>query len=220
MEKPIIIFGAKRLVRPALEIFKSNGILVYGILDDDEQLHHTEIFEIPILGATDDHEFLKLIGQKCDVFLATDSNEERKELSKYLNKNRKVMPVNAVHQSAIISEYATIGHGNFINACVFLGSGVRIGNHNLIHTQVSIDTETKIGDYVQLGAGSVINSDVEIEDQVFIGSGVTVIPGIKIHKKARIGAGSVVVGNVEAGQTIFGNPATPVDKLGNFVNPE
>ena len=212
MDKPVIIFGAKGLAKPALEIFKSNGIVVYGILDDDEKLKDTEIFEIPVLGATDDHGFLKLIGQKCEAFIATDANEERKDLVSYLNETRKVMPMNALHSSASISEYGVIGHGNFINANAFIGADAKLGSHNLINSRVSIDHDVTIGDYVQIGAGSSINSGVEIENEVFIGSGVTIVSGVKVAEGARIGAGSVVVQNVNKGETVFGNPAVPVNK--------
>ena len=48
-------------------------------------------------------------------------------------------------------------------------------------------------------------------DEVFIGSGVTLVPGITIGKGARVGAGSVVVGDISKDETVFGNPAKPVD---------
>jgi acetyltransferase-like isoleucine patch superfamily enzyme len=38
-----------------------------------------------------------------------------------------------------------------------------------------------------------------------------VIAGITIGKNARIGAGSVVINDVKPGETVFGNPAKPVD---------
>lgn len=58
----------------------------------------------------------------------------------------------------------------------------------------------------------MINSGVTIENGVFIGSGVTIVSGVKIGKNARIGAGSVVIADIEAKQTVFGNPAQVIDK--------
>jgi sugar O-acyltransferase (sialic acid O-acetyltransferase NeuD family) len=212
MDKPVIIFGAKGIAIAALEIFQSNDIVVYGFLDEDSSLHNTEIQTIPVLGDPNDHGFLKLIGQKCEAFVASDDNSFRKSEVKRLNENRKVMPVNAIHQMATITESAAIGHGNFINASVFLGAKSKIGHHNILNTNVIIDHEVEIGDFVQIGAGSTINSGVVIENEAFIGSGVTVVSGVKIGKKARIGAGSVVIGDVGAGETVFGNPAVKIDK--------
>ena len=212
MEKPVVIFGAKGIAKAALEIFNSNNIVVYGFLDDDEKLHGQEINGVSILGATDDHGFTKLIGQKCEAFVATDENSLRKEYVDYLMETRKVMPMNAVHQSAIISKSFSIGHGNFVNAGAILSNDSKMGNHNIINSGAIVEQEVEIGDFVQIGVGSVINAKVKIENHAFIGSGVTIVSGVKIGKGARIGAGSVVVGDVEKGQTVFGNPAVEISK--------
>lgn len=212
MDKPVIIFGAKGIASAALEIFKSNNIIVYGFLDEDKKLHNTEIQDISVLGDPEDHGFLKLIGQKCEAFVATDDNSLRKSEVKRLKENRKVMPVNAIHQQSRIAESAVIGHGNFINAQVYIGAQAKIGHHNIFNTGTIIDHDCQLGDFIQVGAGSIINSGVQIEDEVFIGSGVTIVSGVKIGKKARIGAGSVVIGDVSKGETVFGNPAVKIEK--------
>lgn len=212
MDKPVIIFGSKGIGRAALEIFKSNGVVVYGFLDDDAEMHGQEIEDVTVLGNTDDHGFLKLIGQKTEAFVATDDNKLRKSQVKKLMESRKVMPTNAVHKQATISESAAIGHGNFINARAVLGANVTVGQHCIINSAAVIEHGSKLGDFVQIGAGSVINSDVTIENEAFIGSGVIVVSGVTIGKKARIGAGSVVISNVEEGETVFGNPAVKIAK--------
>lgn len=210
MDKPVIIFGAKGIGRAALEIFKSNQVVVYGFLDDAADLHGTEIDDVTVLGKTDDHGFLKLIGQKTEAFVATDDNALRKKQVKMLMESRKVMPTNAVHQQAIVAPSAAIGHGNFINARVVLGAEVKVGQHCIIHTGAILEHGVRLDDFVQIGAGAVINSGVEIGKETFVGSGVTIVSGVKIGKKARIGAGSVVIADVADGETVFGNPAAKV----------
>lgn len=210
MEKPVIIFGSTGLAKAALEIFNSNNIVVYGFLDDDETSHNTEINSVSVLGGTDDHGFTKLIGQKCEAFVATDDNSLRKEYVAFLKETRKVMPMNAIHQSAYISESFIIGHGNFVNAGSILANDSKMGDHNVVNSKAVIEQDVTIGDFVQIGAGSVINTKVNIADEVFIGSGVTIVAGVSIGKGARIGAGSVVVGDVKEEETVFGNPAQPI----------
>ncbi len=213
MEKrPVIIFGSSGIAKAALQIFNSNDIVVYGFLDDNENLHHTEINTVTVLGSTDDHGFTKLIGKKCEAFIATDDNALRKEYVEYLNNTRKVMPMNAIHNMAMISDSFNIGYGNFVNAGTLLSNDGKMGNHNVLNSRVVVEQEVEIGDFVQIGAGSVINSKVNIEDEAFIGSGVTIVSGVTIGKGAQIGVGSIVVGNVEAGQTVFGNPAVDITK--------
>lgn len=212
MEKPVIIFGVRGIGKTALDIFQSNGVVVYGFLDADKNLHNSEIGEVSVLGDPKDHEFLKLIGQKCEAFIASDDNDLRKEQVEYLNESRKVMPVNAIHSRAYISGTATMGHGNFINAGVHLGLDSHIGHHCVLNANATIEQDVKIGDFVQVGSGSTINSGVTIEDGAFIGSGATIVSGVKIGKNARIGAGSVVIRDIDKEETVFGNPAQKIDK--------
>jgi sugar O-acyltransferase (sialic acid O-acetyltransferase NeuD family) len=184
---------------------------VYCFLDDDKKLHNTEIDTVTVLGATDDDGFLKLIGKKCEAFVAADDNKVRKSLVKMLHEMRHVQPVNAVHRSSVLATSSTIGYGNFIDMAVKIGAGAVVGQHCIIHAGAVIGIESKIGDFVQIGAGSIISAGAQIEDEAFIGSGVTIVGGITIGKGARIGAGSVVVAPVKAGETVFGNPAQKVN---------
>jgi sugar O-acyltransferase (sialic acid O-acetyltransferase NeuD family) len=211
MDNPVIIFGANAIGREAKEIFEDNGNTVYCYLDDDKKLHNKEIDNITVMGSTDDDGFLKLVGKKCEAFVATDDNKLRKSLVKMLNEIRHIQPTNAVHKSAIIAKSAGIGHGNFIDQGVKIGAGATVGQHCLLHSGAIIGVETKIGDFVQLGSGCAINSNVIIEDEVFVGSGAVIVSGVTVEKGARIGAGSVVIRAVKAGETVFGNPAQKVN---------
>ncbi len=210
MENPVIIFGANALGKAVLDIFNRNEVLIYGFLDNDKAKIGQEIAEVSVLGETDDDGFLKLIGQKCEAFIAIDNAKERKALVKMLNEVRHIQPVNAIHDQAFISEDAAIGHGNYVGAGVVINTFAEVANHCLIHTGVIIDYEVKIEDLVQIGAGSVIGAGAIIEEGVFIGSGVTIVGGVTIGKNARIGVGSVVIENVKANKTVFGNPAKEI----------
>jgi sugar O-acyltransferase (sialic acid O-acetyltransferase NeuD family) len=210
MENPVIVFGANYLGRAVKEIFDRNGNVVYCFLDDNKSLHNTEIDNVSVLGSMDDDSFLKLLGKKCEAFIAVDDNKLRKHLVKMLQEERKVQPVNAIHPGSSIASSVTLGYGNFFDAGSQAGAGSVVGSHCLVHANAVIGSESKIGDFVQIGATSTINSGVVIEDDVFIGSGVIVVSGITIGKGARVGAGSVVIGPVKAGETVFGNPAAKI----------
>lgn len=210
MENPVIIFGANYLGRAAKEIFDQNSNVVYGFLDDNKALHSTEIDTVTVLGSTDDDGFLKLIGKKCEAFVAVDDNKLRKNLVKMLHEVRKMQPVNAIHPKANLANSTSIGHGNFIDSGAQTGAGSVIGNHCLIHANVVVGAEASVGDFVQIGASSTINSGAVIEDEAFIGSGVIIVSGVTVGKGARVGAGSVVIAPVKAGETVFGNPATAI----------
>jgi sugar O-acyltransferase (sialic acid O-acetyltransferase NeuD family) len=210
MQNPVIIFGANHLGRAAKEIFETNGVVVYGFLDDNKNMHNTELDEVAVLGDADNDGFLKLIGKKCEAFVAVDDNRLRTGLVKMLQEVRHVQPVNAIHSQAVVAKKATIGHGNFIDFGSYLAPGSKIGSHCILHVRTSIGVEASLGDFVQVGARSTINAGAIVEDEVFIGSGVTIVSGVTVGKGARIGAGSVVIGTVKAGETVFGNPAKKI----------
>ena len=210
MENPIVILGAGKLGEVALDIFKSNNVIVYCFLDEDEKLFGTEIEEIPVLGDVFDDGHLKMIGKKCNAFVSVDELSLKKSITENLNTRRKVMPVNAIHADANVSDTAAIGHGNMIERGVSIGTKADIADHSLIGSNVTIGNHTKVGNFTQIGAGSVIGIGVELEENVFIGSGVTIVAGVKISKGARVGAGSVVIADVKAKETVFGNPAAAV----------
>ena len=210
MENPVLIFGAGSLGLTALDLFQRNNVVVYGLLDDNKALHGKEYGDVSVLGETDDDGFLKLIGQKCEAFIAIGDTRVHKGLAKLLNERRKVQPVNAIHDTAAVSTLASLGHGNLIGARVVINPFAEVGQHCIIQSGTVIETNAKLGDYVQVGAGSLVNSGVTIEEGAFIGTGATLVAGITVGKNARVGAGSVVVENVEAGTTVFGNPAQKI----------
>ncbi|KAA0990849.1 NeuD/PglB/VioB family sugar acetyltransferase [Dyadobacter aurulentus] len=210
MENPVLIFGAGDLGVQALDIFKRNNVLVYGLLDDTTELHGKEFGDVNVLGSTDDTGYLSILGSKCEAFVAIGDKVVRERLVETLTEEYKAMPVNAVHDTAVISQMSAIGHGNLIAARVTIGAKTVVGHHCLIQTASVLDTSVRVGDFVTIGTGAIINDRVILNDGAFIGSGAIIVAGIEIGKNARVGAGSVVVENVPAGATYFGNPARKI----------
>jgi len=205
--KPVIIFGAKGIGRVALDIFKSNGVVVYGFLDDDAALVGTTVDEVPVLGATDDQAFLKLIGKKCDAFVALDDVKLRENMVDILLEDRKMMPVNAIHTSATIAPSATLKYGSLIGPGVIVNSGAAIGHHCIIQAGAVIDHHSKLDDFAHIGAGALVGADATIKEAAFVGMGAVIVSGITVGKKAQVGAGSVVIETVSDKSKVFGNPA-------------
>jgi sugar O-acyltransferase (sialic acid O-acetyltransferase NeuD family) len=210
MENPVLIFGAGDLGMQALDIFRRNQVLVYGLLDDHTDLQGREFGDVSVLGQTDDSSFINIVGEKCEAFIAIGEKSVRERLVETLTEERKTMPVNAIHDSSVISDMANIGHGNLICARVTIGPKTNIGHHCLLQTGAIIDTSVQISDFVTIGSGAIINDRVKIAEGAFIGSGAILVAGIEVGKNARIGAGSVVVENVPAKATYFGNPAKKI----------
>lgn len=210
MENPVLIFGAGDIGVQALDIFRRNKVLVYGLLDDKKELHGQEYGDVSVLGDTDDAGFVNIVGEKCEAFVAIGERSVRERIVETLIEDRKAMPVNAIHDTAVVSEMAEIGHGNLIAARVTVGPKSKVGSHCLVQAGAILDTWVQVGNYVTIGSGAIINDRVKIADGAFIGSGAIIVAGIEIGKNARVGAGSVVIENVPAKATYFGNPAKKV----------
>ncbi|TAE40471.1 MAG: acetyltransferase [Runella slithyformis] len=210
MENPVLIFGAKGLGRVALDVFQRNEVLVYGFLDDDTALHNTEISDIPVLGSTDDDGFLKLIGKKCEAFVAIEERSLRRNLVDMLQEKRKSQPVNAIHDTALVSALADIGHGNLVGARVAISATATVGHHNILQTGAVVEHGAVVGDFVNLGAGAIVGAEAKLENEVFVGAGAIIVAGVNVGKGASIGAGSVVIENVPKGARMFGNPAQKI----------
>lgn len=205
-----MILGASGIGMAAYEIFRSHNLIIFGFLDDREEMQGKEIDEVMVLGKTDDDGFLKYIGHKCEAFVASDDNMERRSLVKMLRERRKVMPINAIHKNASLPKSVSISYGNFIDDGAVLGAGSTVGSHNLIHAGVILGYDIRLDNFIQIGMGAIINAGVTIGDETFIGPGSTIVSGLSIGRNARIGAGSVVIEPVEDNTTVFGNPAKPV----------
>lgn len=210
MDKPVIIFGASGIGIAAYEIFRSQDILIYGFLDDRKEIIGKEIDETQIMSTMDDDGYLKYIGNKCEAFVATDDNEERKGIVSMLKDRRKVMPVNAIHKNSSVAPTAVVSHGIFLDDGTIIGANSKIGNHCIIRSGAVIENETNLADFVQIGAGVTIGAGVQIGKEAFIGTGAIIVSGVSIGKNARIGAGSVVIEDISDNTTVFGNPAKPV----------
>ncbi len=165
MENPVIILGAQTVGTTALDAFQSNDVVVYCLLDDDTKLQNTELNDVPVMGNTDDKELLKLLGKKCEVFVATDDTASRKSLTSMLRDEYEVAPVNAIHQRASVSEHAWLGHGNLIGPNAVVAGNAKLGDGCIVGANAVIDVKAELGDYSQLGAGAILNAGVVVGEQ-------------------------------------------------------
>ena len=205
-----MILGAKAVGTLALDAFAANEVVVYCFLDDDDALRGQEVMGISVMGATDDEQFLTLLGKQCEVFVATEDVASRRSLTRLLKDKYKLAPVNAIHRAATISEYAWLGHGNLVGAGVVVAPGAHVSNHCLLGARAVLEPGARLEDFVTLGAGALIGAGATLDEGAFVGAGAVVAGTVRIGKNARVGAGSVVVADVPANGTVFGNPAKGV----------
>ena len=119
----------------------------------------------------------------------------------------------AIHPSAVISPFASIGAGTVVMQGAIIQADTQIGKHCIINTGASVDHECIIGDYAHISPHSTLCGNVQIGDGSWIGAGTTVIPGVKIGRWSVVGAGSVVTKDIPDGVLVVGNRCKIIKSL-------
>lgn len=142
-----------------------------------------------------------------DVFICGVGSVELKQdlCAPLLERGARFMTL--VHPTAVLGRNVVLGAGVVICPRVTLTCDIEVGAMTMINCHSSAGHDCRIGAWSTISAHCDLTGCTQIGESVFMGSGARVIPGKRVGDGARIGAGSVVVRQVEAGQTVFGNPA-------------
>lgn len=104
-----------------------------------------------------------------------------------------------------------IGDDTEIGANTVVAGGILaptyVGNKVIIGSLCNVGHAVAIGDGVWMSTGSLLGGHASIGADATIAMGVAVRDNLVIGEKASLGMGSVVIKSVEAGQSVFGNPA-------------
>jgi sugar O-acyltransferase (sialic acid O-acetyltransferase NeuD family) len=192
------LYGASGHAMVIIDILKSRGIEIEGLIDDDENKNN-------LLG----YNILHNIRNISPVIVSIGNNIVRKRIVESLFGSFGT----AIHSSAILSDQASIGLGTVIMQGAIIQSGAKIGNHCIINTGSKVDHECVISDFVHISPNATLCGNVQIDEGAFIGAGSVIIPGIHIGKWSVIGAGSVVVNDLPDKVVAYGNPCRIIKKL-------
>ena len=121
-------------------------------------------------------------------------------------------PETFIHDSAAIGAHATIGRGTVVCPFCRISTDATVGEHVLINGGSGIGHDATVGSYSSLLGSVSVNGSTTVGEGVTFGAGSMIYPGKKVGDWAKIGLASVVLRNVPAHATMFGNPATRIDK--------
>lgn len=194
------LYGASGHAMVIMDILKSNGISIEGLVDDNPE--RNELLGYPVFhGKTDASPLIISIG----------NNKIRKKIAESYSAEFGT----AVHPSAIVSEYAQIGEGTVVMQGAIIQTCAKVGKHCIINTGASVDHECQIDDYVHISPHATLCGNVHVGEGTWIGAGTTVIQGVKIGKWCMIGAGSVVTKDIPDGVLAVGNRCKIIKKIEN-----
>lgn len=116
-----------------------------------------------------------------------------------------------VHESTLLGVHLSIGAGTLVFPRCSISSDATLGEHVLVNGGTAIGHDCMIGAFSSILGGASINGNVVLGEGVLVGAGAIIHPGRRIGNGGVVGMGSVVFRNVAAGQTVYGNPAKPME---------
>lgn len=207
MEK-IIIIGASGHAKVITDIIEKNGQFeVYGFVDSNKKIG-SDILGYKIIG---DEKCTPSLKEKEGIkkgIVAIGDNWQRKEMVKKIKA--LVMDfdfISAIHPSASISNYISIGKGVAVMSGAVVNSDAQIGDHCIINTKASLGHDSMMEEFSSLSSGVTIGGNVTIGKFTAISIGATVVNNVNIGNHTVIGAGALVTKDVGDFQLAYGSPA-------------
>lgn len=143
-------------------------------------------------------------GEAC--FIGTTS-PQRGALVDLLVARHGLRFATLVHPSAVVSPFARLGEGVFVNAGSVIGPNTVLADHVFVNRGVTVGHDTRVGAYARLQPGCNVGGHVEIGAGVMIGMGACVIEERVVGAGSVVAAGAAVIADVPAGVLVAGVPA-------------
>lgn len=197
----VLLVGASGLAR---EVIAAGMTGVVGILDDNPELHGTEIAGVPVVGALSDavtrgEQLLVCVGPSGSRRSIVDRCTELG-----IPEDRYAM---FVARSARVGASSIVGAGSILLDGVVVTADARVGRHVVVMPNATITHDDMLEDCATLAAGVALAGSVRIGEAAYIGMNASVRQGISIGAHATVGMGAVVLQDVPPHETWVGVPA-------------
>ncbi len=181
---------------------------IIGIVDGareigEEVMGYNVVGDLPVL-KTYPH---AIIG---GIVALADNGARRQMVNDILKIDKNFKFIRAIHPSAAIGKYVSIGRGTAVMANTVINSDTTIGDHCIINTKSSIDHDCKLGNFVSIAPGATLAGGVTLGNYSTGSLGANVIHNITIGEHTVIGAGSTVLKNIDSYSVAYGTPARKV----------
>lgn len=200
----ILIIGAGGHAQVIADIIRLQGHTVVGYLDDEPSLIDQYIDGVPVLGNIDTYSSFSY----DKIVLGIGSNQTRASLR--IGRLKDIADGywhQAIHPTAIIGNFTTIGVGTVVMAGVIINPHTEIHQHVIINTGAIVEHGCLIDSYAHVAPGVNLAGGVRIGAGTLVGIGTSVIPYQSIGTWSIIGAGAVVISDLPSNVTAVGVPA-------------
>lgn len=180
-------------------------------IDDDQKLHGSIVNDLPVLDLSQARSAFPGAMIVCGV--GTPST--RVIIDNKVRENGFNFET-IIHPRVERSKWVEVGEGTIICAGNILTTNITIGRQVHINLDCTIGHDVRIGDFTTLAPGVHVSGHVHIGTRVYIGTGAVFVHGTEcepliIGDNVTVGAGACVTRSIEAGQTVVGVPARPVN---------
>ena len=217
MKKLILIGGMGNGTVVASTVEDINAIKkeweIIGFLNDFEK---EPINDYPVLGKIDNATANEFLEDDDVYFLYTLISTKMNY--KFLHKLTDLqIPderfATIIHPTAVVSKFATIGHGVSIQPFVSVSPNVTIGNHVQIYAQVLVGHNSILDDYSYVANNSCIGAHVHLKEGAYLGTNCSILENVTIGDWSLVGIGTVVLKDVPEYTKVVGNPARVIGKV-------
>jgi UDP-perosamine 4-acetyltransferase len=202
----VILIGAGRFAADVTDVALDAGFEVAAWIEGLDEGRADPSAEPPVIWVGD----LATFEPDTPVAPAISSPRRRLLVERLEADGRRLVSI--VHPSAVIARSAVLAPGCVVGPHVVVGALARIGRGTILNRGALVGHHTTIGAHGFLGPGANVAGGVRVGDGVYVGLGAIVREDRTVGAGAMVGAGAVVVGDVEAGITVIGLPARPMER--------
>lgn len=178
-----------------------------GFLDDNAQLHGTQVGKYPVLGGC---EAIQDYPQAYLVCAVGSSKIREKIIQKAENILSAPLYATLIDPTVEMSDTVVVGEGSILCAHTILTVDLSLGKHTIINLDCTVGHDAILEDYVTLYPSVNVSGCTHIGRGAELGTGMQIIQGKRIGEYAIVGAGAVVVKDIPAKCTAIGSPAKPI----------
>jgi sugar O-acyltransferase (sialic acid O-acetyltransferase NeuD family) len=206
MTEGVLLVGASGLAR---EVLAAGIAGVVGILDDDADLHTTEIAGVPVLGSV-----MQASSRTEALLVCVGRSQGRRGVVRRLRDagvgERRY--VSFVAGSVRMGPSSHVLPGTILLDGVVVTADVAVGRHVVVMPNCTITHDDVLEDFATLAAGVSLGGSVRLGEAAYIGMNASVRQGLRVGAASTIGMGSVVLDDVPDEATWAGVPAREIGR--------
>ena len=205
--KELIIIGAGGMGRTIFDMAREcmgygEKFVIKGFLDDDSKALDGFKGYPPILGSIKDYEI-----QPKDVFTWSMGNIQSRKRCCEAIISRGGEFITLIHNTVRLVTNAKVGRGSIIAAFACLGADAKVGDFVLVQAYSVIAHDVNVGNWARIDTHVVCVGGTEVKEEATVYTNSVLNHKVVVEKGAIVAACSFVIKKVQAGTTVYGNPA-------------